>query len=331
MLVDSVKITVKGGKGGNGAMSFRREKFVPKGGPDGGNGGRGGDVYVVGENNPYLLKKFREQPLIEAEDGTMGGSNKKTGQNGGDLIIKVPFGTRITNTKDHTFVEILNSESRFMLGRGGRGGRGNWEFRSPTHQTPRYAEKGEKGSTAEYLLELLLIADVGLIGLPNAGKSTLLNALTHSLAKVADYPFTTLEPNLGKLEDMVIADIPGLIEGAHKGKGLGFQFLRHIARTRLLVHCLSCEQEDPEKVYSVIRDELEKYSQDLVKRPELVIFTKYDILDERQLVQFKKKIKKRWGEALFVSVLDDQSIAKLKQKLISLSRPKPNSTHKKSE
>ncbi|OGK64803.1 hypothetical protein A2262_01250, partial [Candidatus Roizmanbacteria bacterium RIFOXYA2_FULL_41_8] len=293
-------------------VSFHREKFVPKGGPDGGNGGNGGSVYVIGQNNIYLLKKFREQPLVKAESGQPGAKNKKHGANAPDLIIKVPLGTRITNLWDNSQVEILDESSRFLLAKGGKGGFGNWEFRSPTNQTPRQFEPGRPGQNTKYLFELQLIADIGLIGLPNAGKSTLLNALTQAQAKTADYPFTTLEPNLGAFDDYIIADIPGLIEGAHFGKGLGIRFLRHVERTKLLVHCLSCESENLIKDYQIIRQELIAYNPKFVDRPELLILTKADVLDKKTQTKLINQFIKQNLKPLFVSVLLEESLEELK-------------------
>lgn len=318
MLVDQVKVTVEAGSGGSGCVSFHREKYVPKGGPDGGNGGDGGNVYVEGINNIYLLKKFREQPYIKADNGGPGQKNKKHGANAPDLIIKVPFGTRITNLNNNSQIEILDGSSRFLLAKGGYGGRGNWEFRSATNQTPLQFEKGRPGQIVPYLFELQLIADIGLIGLPNAGKSTLLNALTEAKAKTADYPFTTLEPNLGVLENLIIADIPGLIEGAHTGKGLGIQFLRHVERTKVLVHCLSCQSSNPVKDYQIIRQELEAYNPLLLKRPELLLLTKTDVLSTQELTALKTKLKKQGLSPLPISVLDDNSLHTLKNEVKNL-------------
>jgi len=317
MLVDQVKVIVEAGSGGSGHVSFRREKYVPKGGPDGGNGGRGGSVYVVGINNPYALKKFREHPYIKAANGRPGENNKRHGANGSDLEIKVPFGTRITNLKDRSGFEILDGQQRFLLAKGGKGGRGNWEFRSATNQTPRQYEPGKVGEKINYLFELQLIADIGLIGLPNAGKSTLLNALTAAHAKTAAYPFTTVEPNLGMFGKLIIADIPGLIEGASAGKGLGFQFLRHIERTRLLVHCLSLESNNPLKDYLIVRQELLNYNPKLAQHPELLVLTKTDLLTQNERQNILKKFTAKKLKPVFVSVLDDQSLEKLKAKFIT--------------
>lgn len=319
MLVDQVKVRVEAGTGGNGHVSFRREKYVPKGGPDGGNGGRGGSVYVKGLNNIYLLKKFREQPLVKAQAGQSGMKNKKQGANAPNLIIKVPFGTRITNLTTRQQFEILSDTQPILLAKGGFGGRGNWEFRSATNQAPRQFEKGRAGQLFSYLFELQLIADVGLIGLPNAGKSTLLNALTQAKAKVADYPFTTLEPNLGVLDKLIIADIPGLIEGASAGKGLGIKFLRHVERTKVLLHCLSAQSNDPIKDYRVVRHELEAYNPQLTHRPELLVLTKVDLLSPKQLNAINKQFNKQRLSALPVSVLDDASLKRLVEKINALT------------
>ena len=319
MLVDKVGITVTAGKGGAGCVSFRREKYIPKGGPDGGNGGDGGSVYVRGENNIYLLKKFREAPHVRADKGQMGTSRKKSGGNAEDLLIKVPFGTKITNVKNGSYLEILDDSDTYLLAQGGRGGRGNWEFRSATNQTPREFGPGGQGQSVNYLLELQLIANIGLIGLPNAGKSTLLNALTQANVKTAAYPFTTLEPNLGTMDRLIVADVPGLIEGAAKGKGLGFRFLRHIERTQLLVHCLSCESTQPLKDYQVIMNELGSYNPKLLDLPQILVLTKIDVIDEPKKKELQKIFKKIKLKPLFVSVLLDESLEELKQTLLSLT------------
>src|ERR1035437_1610828 len=224
MLIDEATITVKAGNGGNGAVSFKRNAQTAKGGPDGGNGGNGGDVYVTGINDFTTLTEFRYKKNVRAEDGVKGGKQNLYGRNGKELVIQIPVGTQITNLDTKESFEVLNTTSKILLAKAGKGGRGNNEFKTATNQTPYYAEKGELGEQKRFFLELKLIADIGLIGLPNSGKSTLLSVLTNAHPKIGDYPFTTLEPNLGVLNELIIADIPGLIEGASEGRGLGDKF-----------------------------------------------------------------------------------------------------------
>ncbi|MFA6005967.1 MAG: GTPase ObgE [Patescibacteria group bacterium] len=329
MLTDKARITVVAGKGGDGKVSFLHEKYRPHGGPDGGNGGNGGAVYVTGINDIRYLKKYKENPYIHGNDGVPGGSDKCTGANGEDIVIKVPFGTRVTNLTTKEFVEIFSDTEEVLLVKGGRGGKGNWEFRSAINQVPMEFEPGKPGEEKKYELELMLIADVGLIGVPNVGKSSLLNALTKANAQVADYNFTTLEPNLGTLSvpgnplsgfgtenKIVLADIPGLIEGASQGRGLGFHFLKHIERTHLLVHCVSCTSDDPVKDYETVRNELGAFDKRLLDIPEILLFTKADELDDKQKKEFAKKVKKISKKPEFISIIDDKSLEKLKDQLI---------------
>jgi len=318
MLIDTAHITVKAGDGGNGRVSFRREKFVPKGGPDGGNGGKGGSVFIQGRNDIRLLKRYRAKTRITADKGDDGQENKKTGKNGRDTTILVPLGTRVTIHPYNIVLDIIEEEKPYRIASGGKGGKGNWEFRSATNQTPLEAEKGRLGETVRLSFELRLIADVGLIGLPNVGKSSLLNVLTQAHARVADYHFTTLEPNLGTFQKHIIADIPGLIEGASSGKGLGFQFLKHIARTRLLVHCIGCDSTDPQRDYNTVRNELETYDHELMTRPQLILCTKSDLLLDMTSGQkkiFMRKIHSLSTDVLYVSILDDDSVRALAQTL----------------
>ncbi len=315
MLIDKVQVHVVGGHGGEGAVSFRREKFIPKGGPDGGNGADGGDVYAIGVNNIRLLRKFREIPMVKGIPGGKGGAEKCTGKNGDDLVVKVPLGTRITNLRTNDYFDVLNDSERYLLARGGRGGKGNWEFRSATNQTPLQFETGQPGQDRLYEFELMMIADVGLIGLPNVGKSSLLNALTNANAQVANYHFTTLEPNLGTLGRLIIADIPGLIEGASTGKGLGVHFLKHVARTKLLVHCVSCQSVDPIQDYKTIRNEMETFNKELMDIPEIIAFTQSDTLDEVQKKAFIKTVKKLSPKPLFLSIIDDDSMKVLEKEI----------------
>ncbi len=287
MFVDQAKIYVKAGDGGNGLVAFRREKFVPRGGPAGGNGGRGGNIYLVASAHHNTLGHFRQGIHFKAERGGHGGGSNKQGAQGADYDIPVPTGTVVYDADTGDYLgELLNPGDRLLVAPGGRGGRGNAVFRSPTHQTPRFAENGEPGEEHWLRLELKLIADIGIIGVPNAGKSTLLSSLTRARPKIADYPFTTLEPNLGVAlvgdRDIVLADIPGLIEGAHTGAGLGLQFLRHIERTRLLIHMLNGLSPDPVGDYQAINQELELFKPHLADKPQIVAFNKMDLPDVQE-------------------------------------------------
>jgi GTP-binding protein len=290
MFIDQVKITVQSGDGGNGCKSFRREKFVPLGGPDGGDGGDGGDVAFVVDKRLATLLDYRYHRQIKAGRGGHGTSKKCKGKRGEDVDIKVPPGTVVRNVETgDTLADLTDDGSRFILLRGGRGGRGNHGFATPTNQAPDYAQPGQVGKELLLELELKIIADIGLVGLPNAGKSTLLSRISAAHPKVADYPFTTLQPNLGIVslgdyDTFVVADIPGLIEGAHEGKGLGLQFLRHIERTRALLFLVDISSPNPEEDLNTLRNELRFYSEDLLKKPILVAASKNDVLppEERE-------------------------------------------------
>ena len=284
MFLDNVRIWVRGGDGGDGAATFRHEAHVPRGGPDGGDGGRGGSIYLTVDAGETSLRDYRNHHRFKATPGGRGTGQRKHGKAGEDLVLKVPPGTGIFNDDTGELIgDLVAAGQKLMVARGGRGGLGNVHFATATHQTPRHAQKGEPGEERNLRLELRLIADVGLVGLPNAGKSTLLAALTAARPKIADYPFTTLEPNLGVLdlgdEDPrrpTIADVPGLIEGASSGAGLGHAFLRHVERTRILVHVVDGSDRDPEWSYNVIRDELEAHDPALLRKPMLVAFNKMD-------------------------------------------------------
>lgn len=284
MFIDEAKISVKAGDGGNGAVAFRREAHVPRGGPSGGNGGRGGDVYLEADTQANTLIAFTYKMHFKATDGSHGSSKNQTGASGEDLVIKVPVGTVAYETESGILVaDLIEPGQRVLVANAGRGGRGNWTFRSPVHQAPRIAENGEPGEERSLRLELKLLADVGIVGIPNAGKSTLLSRISAARPKIADYPFTTLEPNLGTVlidnRDMVWADIPGLIEGAHEGAGLGLKFLRHIERTRLVVHLLDGMSPDPLGDYVVINQELELFNTLLAEKPQIVVVNKMDLSD----------------------------------------------------
>ena len=282
MLIDRATIEVEAGNGGRGAMSFRREKYVPFGGPDGGNGGRGGNVYLRVNMHLNTLIALSRKRHYRAEHGKAGQGRRMTGATGADLYIDVPPGTIVTDEASGALLADLADEgAQVLVARGGRGGRGNAVFKSSTHQTPRFAEMGEQGQARRLHLELKLIADVGLLGKPNAGKSTLLSRVSAAQPKIADYPFTTLEPYLGVVEvdqrTFVMADIPGLIEGAHAGAGLGLEFLRHVERTRVLIHLLDGASEDPARDYATINNELAQYSGQLRQKPQIVALNKADL------------------------------------------------------
>jgi GTP-binding protein len=301
MFTDRVKIFVKAGDGGAGALSFRREKYVPRGGPDGGNGGRGGNIVLQVSRQLNSLQDYRFKQHFAAERGGRGGGSRKHGKDGGDLVLEVPPGTVVKDEEGKTLADLVGANQRMVIAKAGRGGRGNASFKSSTRQTPRFAELGEPGETRWLWLELKLIADVGLVGLPNAGKSTLLSVASAAKPKIADYPFTTLEPVLGVVElgdeaSFVMADLPGLIEGAHEGAGLGLQFLRHVERTRLLIHVLDAAAGDRQKLwadYQQVRVELKRYSASLARRPHLVALNKMDAVPESaEVVAFRQRMVK---------------------------------------
>jgi len=320
--LDQVKIYIKAGNGGNGSPSFRREKFIEFGGPDGGNGGKGGSVILKSERNLNTLIDYRYQQHHKAKRGGDGAGKNRTGRGGDNLILKVPIGTQVFEEDNKTLIyDFKNEKEEFVAANGGKGGLGNTRFKSSTNRAPRKFTKGTVGEEYVIWLQLKTIADIGIIGLPNAGKSSLLASITSATPKIANYKFTTLNPNLGVAvyddKEITLADIPGLIEGAHTGIGLGIKFLKHIERCKTLIHLIDITEENIENLYKQVRNELGKYSKNLLKKDELIVFNKIDLIDKSKLNEkknkFSKKIKKK---VLAISTFDKASIAKIKSKLI---------------
>jgi len=317
MLTDEVKIRVRAGRGGDGVVAF--DKVMMSLGPTGGRGGNGGNVKFVGVADIFALNKYKHKKDHYAQDGQKGKLGRADGAEGKELELVVPIGTVITNIDTNKSFEITEIGEQVIAARGGFGGRGNFYFRSPENTSPKEFEEGKPGEGFEFNLELRLIADIGLIGLPSAGKSSLLNELTAANAKVGAYHFTTLEPNLGALDKLIIADIPGLIEGASAGRGLGIKFLRHIQRTKILVHCLSLESDDLIKDYKIIREELGKYNSELLEKKEIILLTKSDLVSEEELEKQLKKISsKTKREILPISVHNFEQIEAFKKRLLEL-------------
>ncbi|UCD31760.1 MAG: GTPase ObgE [Desulfobacterales bacterium] len=324
--IDEAVITVQSGNGGRGCVSFRREKFIPRGGPDGGDGGKGGDVVLATTSRKRTLYQFRYQKHFKAKNGAHGQGKQKTGKNGQDLIIDIPPGTVVTDADSgQTIKDLVEPGETLVLVKGGRGGQGNTRFKTSTHRSPRFAQPGEPGETKTFRLELKLLADVGLIGLPNAGKSTLISTVSSARPKIGNYPFTTLSPSLGVVrtewgEPFVIADIPGLIKGAHKGTGLGIRFLRHIERTRILVHLVdasSIETDDPLQSYHTVNKELSMYNQQLMEKPQIVVLNKLDLPGVRELAtSFQSALKGK--EVILISALTGKGIENLLSQTMQL-------------
>ena len=294
MFIDRCKIRIKAGDGGNGVTAFRREKFIPRGGPSGGDGGVGGDIWLEADEGLNTLLHLRYNPEHKAERGRHGEGSNRSGKDGEDAVVKVPVGTQVIDVeKDELICDFTEAGQRFLAAKGGKGGWGNAHFATPTRRAPKFHYTGRPGEEKELQLELKLIADVGLVGFPNAGKSTLISVISAAKPKIADYPFTTLEPNLGVVDmgdykTFVVADIPGLIEGASQGAGLGDQFLRHVERTKLMLHLVdvsSLSGRDPVKDYEIINRELANYNEDLARRPQILVATKIDALDEPERVE----------------------------------------------
>jgi len=325
--VDKVKLYVKAGDGGNGVVAFLREKYRPKGGPAGGDGGKGGDVIFVATKNKHTLYDLKFKKHLKAENGRPGGGKHKHGKDGKDLIVEVPVGTVVKDAQTGEIIADLTEDGqRAVIARGGKGGLGNARFATPTRQAPRFATKGKKGEERWVILELKSIADVGLVGFPNAGKSTLISRLSNAKPEIAPYPFTTKKPNLGvvNLEEdfssFVIADIPGLIEGAHKGKGLGHEFLRHIERTKVLAYILDISDfadREPVEAFKILREELGKYSEDLLEKPQLVVLNKVDTAGDREKVEkLKRYFEENYKLPVYViSALTGEGLKELKYAL----------------
>src|SRR6201993_2519852 len=325
MFIDEAKIRVKAGDGGNGCVAFRREKYVPRGGPSGGDGGKGGDVVMESSERHNTLVHFRFNPEHKAERGRHGEGSNKTGRDGGDVVLKVPVGTIVYDDESgEKAFEFTQADQRFIGSRGGRGGRGNARFATSVHQAPREHEAGRPGEEHTYRLELKLLADVGLVGYPNVGKSTLISRISSARPKIADYPFTTLEPNLGVVAvgdaaheiSFVVADIPGLIEGAHTGAGLGTQFLRHIERTRLLAHLVDVSdasgRPDPVKDVAVINGELASFGAELETKPTIMVASKIDVANKDKLAKLKRYCKKHKLKLYEISAVTGKGIEELK-------------------
>ncbi len=311
MFIDELKIYAKAGDGGNGVVKWKSEKGKPKMGPGGGNGGNGGDVYVRAVRDANILSKYIRKKEFYAEDGGIGMKDSMEGKNGENFFIDLPTGSVIRNLENEEVFELLEESQEILILKGGRGGLGNEHFKSSTNTTPEEWTSGKEGKEGNFFIELQLIADVGLIGLPSAGKSSLLNELTKADARVGAYPFTTLEPNLGEFYGYILADIPGLIEGASDGKGLGHKFLRHIARTKTLLHCISFESEDVVRDYKTIRAELEKHDKYLLNKKEVIVLTKSDLVDEKTIETTKQEIASINSDILITSIIDEDSIKAL--------------------
>ncbi|MCY4576971.1 MAG: GTPase ObgE [Candidatus Kaiserbacteria bacterium] len=318
MFVDERTITIVAGKGGDGAVHWRREKFLAKGGPDGGNGGNGGDAYIEAVRNIRVLERCTEKEVLRAKNGQDGKGVLRDGKGGDAVTVLVPVGSVVLNTTTLERFEMLEEGQRVLVATGGRGGFGNAHFKSSVNTTPATATAGQEGQSYQFRIELRIIADVGIVGFPNAGKSTLLNTLTNASARVAAYPFTTLEPNLGMFHGYTLADIPGLIEKAAQGKGLGHKFLRHISRTRMLVHLVSAEEDDPLKAYHTVRDELLAYDKTLLEKKEIIVLSKTDMVDPAVV---QSRLSKLPQGAMSLTVLDDDSVVAFSKALSQALAP----------
>lgn len=330
MFIDRVTVELIAGKGGNGVVAWRREKYIPKGGPTGGNGGKGGSIILRADVQAFSLDGFRNRRILKAENGRPGGANCQQGRSGKDLVLSLPCGTLVKDVETGNILHDFTVDGdEFVICKGGKGGRGNDSFKTPTNRAPNQATPGKEGETCRVELELKLIADVGLVGFPNAGKSTLISALANIRVKIAAYPFTTLQPNLGfiQLKDLsriYIADIPGIIEGAHRNKGLGFEFLRHVERTKLLLYILDASGIDgrtPAEDYRVLRDELEAYNPELLDRPSIIVLNKIDTDESHENIKaFIKKYPKLKSQLIQASALSGEGLPELIKAIIAKLR-----------
>lgn len=318
--IDEMTMHMKAGNGGNGVMRLKHEKGKEFAGPSGGDGGKGGDVYIHAVRDVHILIKYRHQKDFAAERAGDGGNDSLHGRNGDDFVLDLPIGSIVTNLDTGATYELLHEDQKILVLKGGRGGFGNEHFKTSTNRTPKEHVPGMHGQEADFKVELQIVADLGLVGLPNAGKSSLLNTLTRAGAKTADYAFTTLEPNLGDCFGYIIADIPGLIEGASEGRGLGHKFLRHVKRTHMLAHLVSLENENPLAVYKTVRKELEAFDKDLAAKHEIIVLTKTDMVTPERVKEVEKEMKKACpkSEIFTITILDDEGMKKFQDELLKL-------------
>jgi len=321
--IDEAKVFVKSGDGGDGCLSFRREKYIEFGGPDGGNGGKGGDIIVVGTKSLNTLVDYRFKKHFKAKKGRSGSGRNRTGASGADLILKLPLGTEIL-IDDEVICDVTSTDQTILFP-GGRGGRGNINFKSSTNRAPRKTTPGEKGHESDIMLRLKILADIGLVGSPNAGKSSLLRKISAAKPKVADYPFTTLEPKLGVVraddDEVVVADIPGLLSGAHKGNGLGFQFLKHIERCKSIIHLIDITNEDIFNEYKIICEELDKYDQSIKEKRKIIALNKCDLKTESEIKKIKKDFENKSEESIFmISAISGYGIEKLTNQILKIGK-----------